>query len=397
MRQTPSVVCTGVAAKTPHGSNLKELLQQPAPVARRKASGAGGIAQNAEEYGRWGAVQLEDEEFASLNQAKYFDRCTKLLHCSSRHIFAGQAMGAALPKESTSIVVGTAFSTLRDQMDMMIHLEKGGVRAVEPVLFPNLVYNCPASRLAIIHGNGGPTSTMTNGLCSGLDSLIHAAQMLRLKRSSHALACGVEELSEYAVMGYHHCSREPEEADFFPIEASAAAMLTTEERARAAGDVVLGRLVHYRQCFFPGRIADAAAFGRAIADNLVALIRESAVDPKQIGTILLSLNGFAVLDRAELAALEPVMAALGHPVALVALKRMIGEGTGASGLLQLAAVLGGGLDGLDVEAHHRDVLPEAFRARHAARLARQARGSHVIISNVGWMGNHTAVLVERAS
>jgi 3-oxoacyl-(acyl-carrier-protein) synthase len=389
------VVCTAVAATTPHGSDLREILRQPAPVAQRRASGAGGVARDAEAYRRWGAVPLDDEQFASLNQAKYFDRCTKMAYCSSRHVFGGRA--TAFPKESTSIVVGSAFSTLRDQMDMMIRLEQGGVRAVEPVLFPNLVYNCPASRLAIIHGSAGPTSTMTNGLCSGLDAVIHAAQMLRLGRASHVLACGVEELSEYTAVGYHHCAREPEEADFYPIEASGAAMLTSEESARAAGDVVLGRLVHYRQSFFPGRIADAAAYGRAIAENLTALMSESDVDPRRIGTILLSMNGFAVLDRAELAAMEQVISALENPVALVALKRIIGEGTGASGLLQLATALGGGLDVLDVEAHHRDVLPEAFRARHGAKLAARARGSHGIICNVGWMGNHTAVLVERAS
>jgi 3-oxoacyl-[acyl-carrier-protein] synthase II len=340
-------------------------------------------------------VRLSDEDFESLNQAKYYDRCTKLLYCSSQPVFNSQALGAALPKESTSIVVGTAFGSVHDQADMIRHLEEGGVRAIEPVLFPNLVYNCPASRLAIIHGNFGPTSTMTNGLCSGLDSLIHAAQMLKLNRSSHALACGVEELSELASIGYHHCA--PEDDDFYPIEASAAAMLTTEARARAAGDVILGRLVRYRQCFFPGRVANSTGFGRAIADNLTALIRESGVDVKHIGTILLSLNGVTLLDRAELASLESVFAVLGHPVALIALKRIIGEGTGASGLLQLASVLGGGIDALDVQAHHREVLPEELRARHADSLASRVVGSHVIISNVGWTGNHTAVIVERAS
>jgi 3-oxoacyl-[acyl-carrier-protein] synthase II len=366
-------------------------------VTQRKATGAGGIssAQNPDEYRRWASVQLSDKEFESLNQAKYYDRCTKLLYCSSQPIFSSQAMRAELPKESTSIVVGTAFGSVHDQADMIRHLEEGGVRAIEPVLFPNLVYNCPASRLAIIHGNFGPTSTMTNGLCSGLDSVIHAAQMLKLKRSSHALACGVEELSELASVGYHHCARE--EVDFYPIEASGAAMLTTEERARAANDAILGRIVHYRQSFFPGRVANAAAFGRSIAENLTALIRESTVDPKHIGTILLSLNGVAVLDRAELAALDLVFATLGRPVALVALKRIIGEGTGASGLLQLAAVFGGGLDVLDVEAHHHSVLPDAFRAQHAANLISRVQGSHVIISNLGWTGNHTAIIVERAS
>jgi len=397
MTQTSMLVCTRVAATTPHANSSVELLLQMGPIAQRKASGAGGIAQNPEEYRHWAAVQLSEEEFASLNQSKYIDRCTKLLYRSSRQIFDGQAQGAALAKESTSIVVGTAFGNGRDQAEMIEHLEKGGIRAVEPVLFPNLVYNCPASRLAIIHGNRGPTSTLTNGLCSGLDSLIHAAQMLRLKRASHVLACGVEELSELSAMGYHRYARSLREVDFYPIEASAAAMLTTEARARAEGDAILGRLVHYRQSFFPGRAADTKAFGHAIADNLTALIRESAVDPKQIGTILLSLNGFAVLDRAELAALDTVIATLAHPVALVAIKRIIGEGTGASGLLQLATVFGGGLNALDVEAHHRDVLPDTFRARNAANLAPRVRGSHVIISNLGWMGNHTAIIVERTS
>lgn len=397
MSQTTSVVCTKVAAKTPHCGELKDILGKTAPVARRKARGEGGIALNPDAYRRWASVELSEAELEQLAQGKYSDRCTKLLFCCTQRIFGAENTSPTSSGDSMSVVVGTAFGTMRDQMDMIKHLEQGGIRAVEPVLFPNLVYNCPASRLAIMHSNSGPTATVTNGLCSGLDSLIHATQILKMNRASHVLACGVEELSEYATMGYHHCARQPEQSDFYPIEASGVAMLTTEERARAAGDSILGRLVHYRQSFYPGRISNTAAFGQAIADNFSALIRESGVDPSQIGAILTSMNGLDILDRAELIALESVVTTVGRPLAVVALKRIIGEATGASGLLQLATVFGGGLEKLDLTAHHNEVLPDTFRAKHAKDLASQVHGSHVIISNLGWMGNHTAVLVERAS
>jgi 3-oxoacyl-(acyl-carrier-protein) synthase len=220
---------------------------------------------------------------------------------------------------------------------------KQGANAASPLLFPETVYNAPASHLAALLGIDGASYTLVGDSSVGLAALHFGAQLLALGGVDQCVIVGAEE------------------CDWILCEAYADWRLARTPLAEGAAAVVLRRegkyalQTHAGVPFFRQRDA-AGALERVLRDLSEAATPELIVS---------SANGMFV-DRAE----EKALARLSSGARHLCPKRQFGEAPGASALMQtvLAAVA------LEQLGLHRALVPVVGFNQQASAVWLERRG-----------------------
>ena len=222
---------------------------------------------------------------------------------------------------------------------------KQGANTASPLLFPETVYNAPASHLAALLGIDGASYTLVGDSSVGLAALHFGAQLLALGGIDQCVVVGAEE------------------CDWILCEAYATWRMARTPLAEGAAAVVLRREgkwaldTHPGVPFFRQREA-AAALARVLAEMKTA---------ESVDVIVSSANGL-FSDRAEASAL-----AARHADARTFFpKRQLGEAPGASALIQtvLAALA------LEKLGLHRALVPVVgFNQQAAAARVTSTRGA----------------------
>ena len=192
---------------------------------------------------------------------------------------------------------------------------KQGAHAASPALFPDTVYNAPASHLAALLGIDGASYTLVGDASVGLSALHFGAQLL-----------ATSDIEQVVVVGAEEC-------DWILCAAYTDWRLARTPLAEGAAAVVLRRAGRWRVQTHPGatflrqREAGAALAG-VLGDFAGAKVER----------VIASANG-TFIDRAEAAGL-----AVHFPnVPILAPKQSLGESPGAGALMQtVAAALTGG-------------------------------------------------------
>ena len=186
---------------------------------------------------------------------------------------------------------------------------KQGANAASPLLFPETVYNAPASHLAALLGIDGASYTLVGDSSVGLAALHFGTQLL-----------ATSDIEQVVVVGAEEC-------DWIICAAYAEWRLARTPLAEGAAAVVLRREGKLRVQTHPGatffrRSAAAAALLSVLADFAGAKVER----------VIASANG-TFIDRAEAAAL----AAHFPNVPVLAPKKSLGESLGAGALQQTVA------------------------------------------------------------
>lgn len=202
---------------------------------------------------------------------------------------------------------------------------KQGANAASPLLFPETVYNAPASHLAALLGIDGASYTLVGDNSVGLTALNFAAQLLAQNGLDRVVVVGAEEIDWVICEAYRDWrlarTAAPRSADA-PWKAwlgeGAAALVLAREGRVALEAIHPGEAFHRR--------ADApAAIGRVLA----ALEKWSDAD-----RLVSSANG-TFIDAAEAGATTLHFPKTRADVLVP--KRTFGEAPGASALLQTIA------------------------------------------------------------
>ena len=198
-------------------------------------------------------------------------------------------------------------------------LVKQGANAASPLLFPETVYNAPASHFAAQLGIDGASYTLVGDASVGLAALKFAEQLLDTSDVSQVVVVGSEEIDWVLCEAYREW-RLARGADAgsrgaLLAEGAAAVVLAREGRTKIA-------TLHDGVSVFR-RSEAAAALDRVFAD----LVCESSAD-----AVIGCANGTFVdrIERAAIAQHCPLAAAY-FP------KRAFGEALGASALMQVIA------------------------------------------------------------
>ena len=252
-----------------------------------------------------------------------------------------------------------------------------GAQSASPLLFPETVFNAPASHLAAILGVTGTTYTVVGDGAVGLLAIKMAEDVMMDKSLDYCLVVGTEEIDWLLCDAYRRWRLLRSAPPIEPFGKQKRGMILSE----GAGAIVLARLPRRSaaeagegsitiECAHPGGCYGKRAEAEEILKRIVRDLSQVEVD-----FVISSANG-TFIDQAEQGALKQVI-----PDAVTyAAKPALGESVGASGLWQVI---------LGVQALRHGELPPVLHADSAIslRLARSrmtvAGARRAIILNSG--------------
>jgi 3-oxoacyl-(acyl-carrier-protein) synthase len=197
-----------------------------------------------------------------------------------------------------------------------------GAQSASPLLFPETVFNAPASHLAAIVGISGATYTLVGDGTVGLLAIKMAEDLMANEAIEYCLIVGTEEIDWLLCDAYRRWRLLRPAPPVEPFSKQKRGMILSE----GAGAIVLAREGPFTiECAHPGgyfaKRAEAAEILKRILHDL---------DQSKIDLVISSANGTFV-DQAECRALKTVV-----PNAFVyTAKPALGESVGAAGLWQV--------------------------------------------------------------
>jgi 3-oxoacyl-(acyl-carrier-protein) synthase len=221
-----------------------------------------------------------------------------------------------------------------------------GAQAASPLLFPETVFNAPASHLAAILGVTGTTYTLVGDGAVGLLAIRMAEDVMTDESLDYCLVVGTEEVDWLLCDAYRRWRLLRSAPPIEPFCKQKRGMILSE----GAGAIVLARggpiaieNAHPGGCY--GKRAGAEKI-------LIQMLRD--LSQAEIDFVISSANG-TFIDQAEQGALEQVI-----PDAIIyTAKPALGESTGASGLWQVI---------LGAQALRHRELPPVLHADPATSL-----------------------------
>ena len=240
---------SGIGCVTPLGCDLDEIWRRIAADERPALSEVVNP-----ETGRKFHVALVPPALVA-----HVAREPRLRRSSAISLFAAAAGKAALAdsgieftsevKARTAVVFGVSDGGVQYTRRFYEQIVKQGANAASPLLFPETVYNAPASHLAAMLGVDGATYTLVGDGTVGLQALEFGAQLLAMGDADHVLVVAAEEL-DWILLEAHRAWRliardRPAVPHSQPptgalLAEGAAAVLLSRDGKRATVDVAAG-------------------------------------------------------------------------------------------------------------------------------------------------------------
>ena len=207
-----------------------------------------------------------------------------------------------------------------------------GAQSASPLLFPETVFNAPASHLAAILGITGATYTLVGDGAVGLLAIKMAEDLMADEALEHCLVVGTEEVDWLSCDAYRRWRLLRSAPPIEPFSKQKRGMILSE----GAGAIVLARLRRRGaaeagdgpftiECAHPGGYFARRAQAEEILKRILRDLSQSEVD-----LVIASANGTFV-DQAESRVLKEVI-----PNAFVYTgKPALGESIGAAGIWQV--------------------------------------------------------------
>ncbi|WP_053710289.1 beta-ketoacyl synthase N-terminal-like domain-containing protein [Streptomyces sp. NRRL B-3648] len=237
-------------------------------------------------------------------------------------------------RDEVGVVLGTTLGSLRATAEFDREtLVNERPYMVEPLLFPNAVMNCAASRCAIWYQLRGVNCTVPAGELSAVSVLRYGRTLISRGHAGTLLLGATEEFGAHRAWGDHHTrAGDPSRA---PLGEAAVVLVTEDARAaRAAGRPMDAEILSVESGHCDG---DGAGLARALAERIRAALGAAGVTSDQVAVASTGEGGTTRLDTVEQAALREVFGP-GGPERL-RVKEFAGDCGGAAGMVQIAAVL----------------------------------------------------------
>jgi 3-oxoacyl-(acyl-carrier-protein) synthase len=243
---------------------------------------------------------------------------------------------------------------------------EAGAQAASPLLFPETVFNAPASHVAAILGITGATYTLVGDSAVGLLAIKMAEDLMMNSALDYCLVVGAEEVDWLLCDGYRRWRLLRLAPPVEPFSKVSRGMILSE----GAGAVLLARhgsimIDHIHPGYYRRRTEAERVLNRILCD----------LSQIEIDLVVSSANG-TFIDQAECKALRQIV-----PDAFVYTpKPALGESVGAAGLWQVIA---------GAQALRRGELPPVLHGtptiplRISALRMSVATANHAIVLSCG--------------
>ena len=310
---------------------------------------------------------------------------------------------------SVGVSIGTTFGSLHSisQFDRDGLID--GPKYVNPSHFPNTVINSPASQVSIRFGIKGFNTTVSTGLCAGLDAVSYASDFIRLERADVVLAGGVEELCEETFRGFYQlgclsgadgspplcCPFDARRNGTILSEGAAVLVLENEQHALGRGAGILATVSGYGNSFDPSAENTFDNSGKGLRKAIGIALKDAMLNPQDIDYVASGANATKGIDRFETRVLKEVFGEAAFRIPVSSIKSMVGESFSASGALALSAAAGAIVRSAIPPTVNYAVKDPACDLDYVPNVARQAPIKHVLVLSSDPYGNNTAMVLSR--
>ena len=401
------VVITGMGAISPLGIGAETLWQG----LREGRSGIGPLRHP--DVGRL-KLKIAAQVPASFDQAANIDaRTLPLLDRTSS--FALQAAHEAIGQSGidfsqdelglrTAVVVGTGVGgeTTQDEQSRRIYAENA--QRAHPLTIVRLMTNASASHITIAYGLRGPTFAVASACASANHAIIQATQMIRYGLADAAVTGGTEACLTYGAIRAWEAMRVLADDTCRPFSANRRGLVLAEgaaifvlellEHAQARGAVILAELAgsgmtaDATDIVMPSAEGGARAMGQALADAGLA--------PQDIDYINAHGTGTQANDVTETRAIHLAFGAHADRLAVSSTKSMHGHALGASGALEMVAVIGALRDSVVPPTANLDQPDPACDLDYVPNTAREMPVRAALSNSFAFGGLNAVLALKRA-
>ena len=401
------VVITGMGAISPLGVGAEALWEG----LREGRSGIGPLRHP--DAGRL-KLKIAAQVPASFDPAANIDeRTLPLLDRTSE--FALHAAREAIEQSGidfsrpelgirTAVVVGTGVGgeTTQDEQSRRLYAENA--QRTHPLTIVRLMTNASASQISIAYGLRGPTFAVASACASANHAIIQAAQMIRYGMVDAAVTGGTEACITFGAMRAWEAMRVLADDTCRPFSANRRGLVLGEgagifvleslEHAQARGAVILAELAG------TGMTADATdivmpnATGAAAA--MTQALTEAGLAAEDVDYINAHGTGTLANDTAETRAIRMTFGAHADRLAVSSTKSMHGHALGASGALELVAVIGALRDGAVPPTANLDKADPACDLDYVPNVGRQMPVRAALSNSFAFGGLNAVLALKRA-
>ena len=248
----------------------------------------------------------------------------------------------------TAVIVGTGVGGETTQDEQSRRLYADNATRVHPLSIVRLMTNASASQISIAWGLRGPTFAVASACASANHAIIQAAQMIRYGLADVAIAGGTEACLTYGALRAWEAMRVLADDTCRPFSANRHGLVLGEgagifvlesmEHAQARGAVILAELAGTGMTADATDIVMPSAAGAAAAMTLA--LADAGLAAQDVDYINAHGTGTQANDVTETKAIRLAFGAHADRLAVSSTKSMHGHALGASGALELVAVIG---------------------------------------------------------
>ena len=387
------VVITGLGAVSALGVGAQTLHD-------RWAAGELGIVD-----GVGACREFDPAERMSVKEVRRSDRFAQLAIAAGEEAIDQAELGGCYDPARVGCVIGTGIGGLGTFETQLAVMHERGPRSLSPLGIPLLMPNAAAANLAMRQGLHGPAFGIVSACAAGANAIGTGLRMIQHGEVEAAVVGGAEATltpfaaSSFERMGTTSASGISRPFDirrdgFIIGEGAGAMVLEAEDRARARGAKILGRILGYATTVDAHHLTAPEPEGRYAAAAMLGVLADAKLEPRDIDYVNAHGTSTGLNDLAEARALKIALGARANQVPISSTKSTLGHLLGAAGAVEAVATVLAlraqiAPPNLGFEEPDPDI-PLAVVAGQAHPLP--DRDELVALSNSFGFGGHNAVL-----
>ena len=334
------------------------------------------------------------------------DRTTQLALVAAREAIdqSGLEFSADGLGLRTAVVVGTGVGGEITQDEQSRRLYAENSQRLHPLTIVRLMINAPASQISIAYGLRGPTFAVSSACASSNHAIAQAAQLIRNGLADVAITGGTEACLSYGALRAWEAMRVLADDTCRPFSANRRGLVLGEgagifvlesmAHARARGATILAELAGVGMSADAGDIVAPDPKGSSAAMNQA--LADAGLAPEDVDYINAHGTGTPANDPTETRAIRLSFGVHAERLAVSSSKSMHGHALGASGALELVAVIGALREGVVPPTANLDAPDPACDLDYVPNVARPMRVRAALSNSFAFGGLNAVLALTRA-
>lgn len=285
-----------------------------------------------------------------------FNRATALLILTTKQTLEDASISVKdVNIKDFGVSIGTTFGSLHSLSEFDRESVIKGPQLVNPALFPNTVANFPASQVSIYFKIKGFNTTISTGMCAGLDAIDCSIKAINDHDRRAVITGALEEMCEETFLGFYKlkylsgmngnggvlsCPFDRRRNGIVFGEGAGVMVLEDLKSARARGANIYAEICGFASSFDPFRLNRYNLKGSGMTESMDLALQKAGLEPKDVDYICVSANSTTDGDLAEARAIRKVFGSLSKNIPVSSVKSMVGETYSAGGALSTIAAVG---------------------------------------------------------